>query len=61
MPIAGITIHLICPMCGVAIDAGQEDSDVPRETPNPLLKKTVAYRCPACDHLGQVHIEARAE
>ena len=58
MPISGATLNVICPTCGAAFDVELEDAE-PRETPHQLLHRRVSYRCPACEHLGevQVHLE----
>lgn len=61
MPVSGVTIHIVCPDCGAAVDVlveGAEPGHVP-PLGDPLLAKTVPYRCHDCEHLGEVHVEVQ--
>jgi hypothetical protein len=59
MPISGVTINMICPSCGASFDVRLGDAE-PREDPQLLLQQAVPYRCPGCEHLGEVQLELQA-
>jgi transcription elongation factor Elf1 len=61
MPISGATINVICPACGAAFDVQLNDAAAPIEIPKLRVEKAVPYRCPGCNHLGDVKAELRAE
>ncbi len=47
---------MICLTCGAAFDVHVDDTE-PRQTPQEVIHTTVSFRCPACEHLGVVHLE----
>ena len=56
MPISGATINMICPTCGAAFDVHLDDTK-PTQTPQDVIHTTASFRCPACEHLGEVRLE----
>ena len=56
MPLVGATITVNCPTCGAAFDVHLEDTK-PRQSPSTALDTRVPFRCPECEHLGEMHLE----
>lgn len=56
MPIVGATITLNCPTCGAAFDVHLDNAES-RQSLRTELDTRVPFRCPECEHLGEMHLE----
>jgi DNA-directed RNA polymerase subunit RPC12/RpoP len=62
MPISSATITLICPTCSslFPVNVEVEENDLP-PLGSTLLQTTASYRCPDCEHLGELRIDVHAD